>query len=166
MIAKELCNGPQRQGPGGNPLQSLQRAQAEPTPSWRSWGLRQYDLSHKTQAKHITIAVRQRWWAPGQTVPMERMRLPLRTGLSSWPCPTSMCLGTHHSHLHPAGHLSSPVCLLNSKEAETSSRKQSLQALASPRPVAVNMPTYHRQNILLHIINTMYTVQHAFCVIY
>lgn len=76
--------------------------------------------------------------------------------------PPGACLGTHRSHLQPGGLFPSPACFHTAER-----QKPLVESSASPRPVAVNMPTYHRQNILLQYYkHYVHDSRHAFRVTY
>lgn len=150
---------------GQDPQDKLRQCQHQ---SWRSWGLRLSDLSHKaaqreTQAKHVTDH-RETEAAVGSRVgvSMGEDGAPSADRTEFLAVPPGACLGTHHSHLHPGGHFPSPVRFHTAKR-----QKPLVESSASPRPVAVNMPTYHRQNILLQYYkHYVHDSQHAFRVTY
>lgn len=129
--------------------------------SWRSWGLRLSDLSHQAAQRRPKQST-----SPGDRgssrvgVPTGEDGAPSVDRTESWPCPLELVLApTIVTYTLEATSLAQCV-------SHTAQRQRPLvESSASPRPVAVNMPTYHRQNILLQYYkHYVHDSQHAFCV--
>lgn len=124
MITTELCNGPQRQPHRVSP-------ESSGSANSKAGGAGASD-NQTCPRRQLTGKLTQSTSPWGEGGGLQSRRCPRRENgapsadrTESGRAHQGSCLGTHHSHSRPEGHSPSPACLLNSKEAEPSYRKQS-----------------------------------------